>query len=59
MKAEDEKICRDLVAYIAQPPLSDNERVHTCKRLGSLCGRRGATGSWAKPMNSCGGWATR
>jgi hypothetical protein len=26
MKAGEEKICRDLVAYIAQPPLFDDER---------------------------------
>jgi len=26
MEAKHEKICRDLVAYIAQPPLSDDER---------------------------------
>ena len=34
MKAEDEKICRDLVAYIAQPPLSDDERAAHVKAIG-------------------------
>jgi hypothetical protein len=54
-KAEDEKICRDLVAYVAQPPLSDDERAAHVKAVGKYLLAKGAKGWSAKPTNSYGG----
>jgi hypothetical protein len=55
MKAEDEEICRDLVAYIAQPPLSEDERAAHVKAVGKSLRAKGGEGWWGKPTNWCGG----
>ena len=44
MKAEYEKICRDLMAYIAQPPLSDDERAAHVKAVGKSLRAKGGDG---------------
>jgi hypothetical protein len=41
MNAKDEKTCRDLVAYIAQPPLSDDERGAHVQGVGRYLRARG------------------
>jgi hypothetical protein len=41
MKAGDENICRDLVAYIAQPPLSDDEHAAHVKAVGKSLRAKG------------------
>ena len=53
MKAGDEKICRDLVAFRSRF-LRRNVRP-MCKRSEGICGRRGATICWQRPMKWCGG----
>jgi hypothetical protein len=44
MKAEYEKICRDLVAYIAPAPLSDDERRAHVQAVGKSLRAKGGDG---------------